>query len=385
MRLRAFATTAPGLEHVLADELVQAGYDAVRPGIAGVGFMAPRAGLERACLMLRTAHRVTWSLGDVDAGDGDRLYASVRALAHWEGLVPPDKTFAVHATARDNPAFRDARFAGLRVKDAIVDYVRDHFGERPSVDVADPDVQVRVAISGRKGLISLDHAGTDSLHARGYRRDAGEAPLRESLAAGMLAIAGQRDDEVVIDPCCGSGTILIEAALRARHVAPGLVGRSYGFERWPGFQPARLRATVDELMRATRPPLARQLVGTDLDGNVLSAARANAERARVSPDIRLLRNDAGSWSPPPETLAGGPGLIATNPPWGERLGDRAQADRLLERMGARWREVLPGWRAAVLVGDRAQAPLLALTDTQLVPLKHGALDVTLVLGRVAGR
>lgn len=377
---RAFATTAPGLELALADELVAAGYDRVRPGVAGASFVGDRLGLERACLVLRLAHRVLWTLGDVDAGDGDRLYRSVRALAHWEGLVPPDRTFAVHATARDNPSFRDARFAGLRVKDAIVDAVRELAGDRPSVDVADPDVQVRIAISGRKGVVSLDLAGRDSLHARGYRLEAGEAPLRESLAAGLLQLADHRPDEPLYDPCCGSGTILIEAALRARAVAPGLVGRYYGFERWPGFRPDRLAEVRRALEAEARPPLARRLLGTDLDGSVLALARQNAERARVSDDIRLLRADAGSVAPPPELDR--PGLVATNPPWGERLGDRAAADRLLERMGRHWRETLRGWRAAVLVGDRAQAPLLGLDDVRLVPLRHGALDVTLVLGRV---
>ncbi|MFO0744992.1 MAG: THUMP domain-containing protein [Myxococcota bacterium] len=364
---------------------MRAGYERVQPGVAGASFLASREALERACLVLRTAHRVLWTVGDVDAGDGDRLYRGVAALARWSELVPPDKTFAVHATARDNPAFRDARFAGLRTKDAIVDHVRDELGLRPSVDVADPDVQVRIAISGRRGVLSLDLAGRDSLHARGYRTQAGAAPLRESLAAGLLAIAEHRPDEPLLDPCCGSGTILIEAALAARAIAPGLAGhRGYGFERWPGFEPERLAKSIAGLERAIRPPLPTRLVGTDLDGQVLTMARENAERAGVSDDIRLLRNDAGSWSPPLELSRAGPGLIATNPPWGERLGDRQAADRLLERMAQRWREVLPGWRAAVLVGDRQQASLLRLADPRLVPLRHGALDVTLVLGRVPG-
>jgi len=376
---RAFATTAPGLEGVLADELLAAGFRGVARGVAGVAFVGTRGELERACLVLRTAHRVLWTLGDVDAGDGDRLYAGVRQIASWPGLVPPDRTFAVHASARDNPSFRDARFAGLRTKDAIVDAVRDAEGARPSVSVADPDVQVRVAISGRRGVVSLDLAGRQSLHARGYRIEAGAAPLRESLAAGMLALAGHRDDEPVIDPCCGSGTILIEAALRARHVAPGLVGREYGFARWPGFRPERLEATRADLLAATRPPRQRRYLGLDLDGELLEVARENTRRARVADDIRLVRADATRALP--EDL-GGPGLVVTNPPYGARLEDRPRVVRLLGELGRRWREVLPGWRAAVLVGDRGDGALLGLDGLSLVPLVNGGLDVWLALGRI---
>jgi len=383
-RWRAFATTTPGLETVLADELVAHGYERVQRGVAGASFMATRHGLERACLVLRVAHRVLWTLGDIDASDAESLYAGVRRLVAWEGFIPPDKTFAIRATARDNPAFRDARFVGMKAKDAIVDQVRDTCGTRPSVDVQDPDVQVRVAVSGRRGVVSLDLAGVTSLHERGYRRDAGEAPLRESVAAGMLALAGQTEEELVFDPCCGSGTLLIEAALRARHVAPGIVARrAYGFERWVGFDRARLEAARDELRREARFGRVRYL-GTDISGDVLQVARDNATRAGVSDDIRLMLRDATQWTPERDFPAG-PGLIVTNPPWGERLGDKPEADRRLGELGRRWREVLPGWRAAVLVGDRQQAPLLGLGDTRLVPIENGGLSVTLVLGRVPAR
>lgn len=378
---RAFATTTPGLEHALADELVALGYERVMRGVAGASFMATREGLERACLVLRTAHRVLWTLGDVDAGDADRLYTSVRGLVKWDGFIPPEKTFAIRATARDNPNFRDARFVGMKTKDAIVDAVRELHGERPSVDVQDPDVQVRIAVSGRRGVLSLDLAGVASLHERGYRVDAGEAPLRESVAAGILAYAEHGADEMVFDPCCGSGTLLIEAALRARAVAPGLIGRSYGFERWPGFQRERFDHMKDALVDDTRGPVPRRYLGTDLAGDVLRVARDNATRARVSEDIRLVREDATRWTPP-DDFPRGPGLIVTNPPWGERLGDKPAADRMMQEMGRRWREVLPGWRAAVLVGDAMQSQLLGLHGTRVLPLDNGGLSVALVLGHV---
>ncbi|MCA9518229.1 MAG: RNA methyltransferase, partial [Myxococcales bacterium] len=181
MSVPCFATTAPGLEPFLERELRELGFEGLSRGPSGVAFEADRLGFMRACLSLRTAHRVLRTLGTADASSPEALYASVRRLVDWPAMAPPDKTLAVYATARDS-VFRDARLAGLTVKDAVVDAVRDALGARPSVDTKDPDLLLRVGVKGRHAVVSLDGAGKDSLHARGYRRDAGEAPLRETLA-----------------------------------------------------------------------------------------------------------------------------------------------------------------------------------------------------------
>jgi putative N6-adenine-specific DNA methylase len=380
--LRAFATTSPGLETVLADELgalAELGVSRVRRGRAGVGFEVDRIGLERVTMSLRTAHRVLWTLGEVAAADGERLYQEVKRLVRWHGLVPAQKTFAVFATSRDTPAFSDARYAGLKVKDAIVDAVRDATGERPSVAPDDPDVLVRVSIARGRGVVSLDAAGRTSLHARGYRIDAGEAPLRETLAAALPVLAQWQDGEALIDPLCGSGTIVIEAALRARAVLPGLVRQEFGFMRWPGYRAARVEAWRGEAKARTRARLDGVILGVEREPTLVAIARDNAARAGVSQDVRLVAGDA-------RTMAGvgdvpSAGLIVTNPPWGERLGDRREVLALLEALAAHWRQ-RGGFRAAVLVPDGELARALRLTAQRTFPLEAGGREVMLVVGRL---
>ncbi len=368
--LRAFATTSPGLERVLADELVAHGMKQVHKGRAGCGFMTDRVGLERVTMSLTTAHRVLWTLGEVEAHDTDALYRSVRGLVRWQGLVPADKTFAVFATCRDTPAFRDARFAALRVKDAIVDAVRDATGQRPDVAPDDPDVLVRVSIANGRGVLSLDAAGKTSLHARGYRVEAGEAPLRESLAAAMTKLAGWDQQAPLIDPMCGSGTIVIEAALAARHMAPGLVRKDFGFTRWAGFKAKRLDDVVASL-RARVVTSDAPIWGFDLDADLLQIARDNAQRAGV--DVPFAVGDATTLSPPADR-----GFLVSNPPWGGRLGDQDATVALLTAIAAHWRT--GAWRVAMLVPDHEAARALCLREERVIQLEAGGRDVLLATG-----
>lgn len=374
--LKAFATTSPGLERVLADELTHLGCKQVHKGRAGCGFSTDRVTLERVTISLVTAHRVLWTLGEVDAQDADRLYRGVRELVRWQGLVPADKTFAVFATCRDTPAFRDSRFAALRVKDAIVDVVREATGQRPDVSPDDPDVLVRVSIARGRGVVSLDAAGKTSLHVRGYRTEAGEAPLRESLAAALPRLAGWDGKVPLVDPMCGSGTIVIEAAMSARRIAPGSLRSDYGFMRWPGFKSERHEATVTSLRRASLPSTDVPLLGFDLDTALLAVAQSNAERAGVAADVRLAVGDATSVVDVPSE-----GLLVTNPPWGARLGDQASTVELLKAVAAHWR-TRGRWSAAVLVPDQEAAHALGLTEERIIPLEAGGRDVLLVTGRL---
>lgn len=374
--LKAFATTSPGLEGVLRDELRALGVAEVRPGRAGCGFACDRVGLERAVLALRTAHRVLWTLGEVDAHDAEALYRGVRGLVRWQGLVPPDKTFAIDATCRDTPAFRDARFVALKVKDAIADAVRDAVGQRPSVSIDDPDVLVRVSVARGRGIVSLDAAGKVSLHARGYRTDKGEAALRESLAAALSMLAGWDDAGALVDPMCGSGTILIEAALRARGVVPGALRGGHGFTRWPGFKAARHQALMEAFVKGSRERIVSPVLGFDLDAEVIAIAEANATRAGVRGDVVFATGDARTVSAVP---AGG--WLVTNPPWGARLGDQATTVALLRAVAAHWR-ALGTWRAAVLVPDLEAARALALKDERTLPVEAGGKEVLVVTGRL---
>lgn len=390
-RLRAFVTTSPGLESALLRELEGLGHRELSKGRAGVSLSTDRAGLERLTVSTRLGHRVLWQLAEVDARDGDTLYRETLAAVRWVGFLPMsagnEKTLAVAATCRDTPAFRDARYAGLRVKDAICDAVREATGRRPDISPEDPDVLVRVSIVRGRGVLSLDAAGKTSLHARGYRTDAGEAPLRETLAAALPELAGWDGKAPIVDPMCGSGTILIEAALRMAHILPGHLGRlrpPWGFTRWPGHVPSRLSAWLEGQRRSSPEVAGPVLAGGDIDEAALATARVNADRAGVARLLRLAGGDARD----PEHLAAltsssaGPGLVLTNPPWGGRLMDGAAARGLMAELGASWRRVFSGWRAAVLVPDEAAAAALELKKPRLVPLESGALRVLLAVGEL---
>lgn len=387
-RLRAFVTTSPGLESALLGELADLGYRDLKKGRAGVTLMADRLGLERLTVSTRLGHRVLWQVAEVLAPDGDTLYRQVFQAVRWAGLIPATgpapRTFAVQASCRDTPAFRDSRYAALRVKDAICDSVRAAQGERPHVDIEDPDVSVRVSIAGGRGLVSLDLAGRLSLHARGYRTDKGEAPLRETLAAALPMLTGWTADKPLIDPMCGSGTIVIEAALRAQGILPASLRTlrgGWGFERWPGHRPERLAKLLAET--AVRPVESMSIRAADLDASALATARVNAERAGVFADLALHEGDATDPEHIRSLAAGLPsGLIVTNPPWGRRLGQGHDPAELIARALDAWHDALPGWKVAILLPDDGTVSSLPIKKPRLVPLESGALEVTLAMGEV---
>jgi 23S rRNA G2445 N2-methylase RlmL len=373
-RRRFFATTSGGLEPFLEGELRALGAPRVRRVTGGVAFEGDRALMVRACVELRTAHRVLWVLGEVGAHDAEALYRGVHGLARWEGLCPPDRTLSVRATLGPGSGIRDGRFAALKVKDAIVDRVREAVGARPSVS-EEADVRVRVRLHGGRATVSLDAAG-QSLHARGYRQEGGEAPLRETLAAAV-AMATRWDGRwPLIDPLAGSGTLLIEATLLARRIAPGLVGRRYGFERWPGHKPQHLEAALEDA-RTRVVPLGAAVLGRDRDPEALAGARHNAERAGLGGDLAWEVADALVAAAPPA----GHGTLVTNPPWGGRL---AVDEAWYPGLGRTLRETYRGWDAWVLVEDPAALAAIGLPVGRQLALRNGPVDLVLAQLRGAG-
>lgn len=368
------ATTALGLERVLGAELEELGARDVHTWGGGARFQGDRRMMIRACLWLRTAHRVRWILGHGTARSADDLYRSIQKMARWKALVPASHTLRVDATAR-NSCFNDARFAALRTKDAIVDAVRDATGDRPSINLEEPDVSVHVRIVGDQLTVGLEASG-GSLHARGYRTESGPAPLRETLAAGLLRLADWDKSEPLFDPMCGSGTLLIEAAWLSENRPPNL-DRRFGFERWPGFRLDRLatiRHAAAEEIRVSDATIA----GSDRDRKIISAARANAERAGCGDRITLegeIGLDPGDR----------PGLLVANPPYGERMGDDREALRTYEALGKLLSTTFIGWRGAVLAKSEEQLRAMGLPITKRFPLKNGPLDILLGLVGPEGR
>jgi 23S rRNA (guanine2445-N2)-methyltransferase / 23S rRNA (guanine2069-N7)-methyltransferase len=384
-RLTLFATCARGVEPLLAEELSALGAHDVKPARAGVAFRGDIAVAYAACLWSRTASRVLMTLGQVPADAVDALYDGVRAMP-WEDHISPDGTLAVDFASDSNPAFRNTMFGAQKVKDAIVDRLRDKFGRRPNVDPAAPDVRVNVRVRTGKATVSIDLAG-DALHRRGYREPGvqGVAPLKESLAAAMLLFAGwseiAAEGGALVDPMCGSGTLLIEGAWIAGDVAPGLIRSYFGFKGWLGHQADvwdGLLADADERAEAGLAGLP-PIVGSDSDAAAVALAVANVARAGLRGRVRVDRASMESVTRPAVTAAG---LVAVNPPYGERLGEVEKLSPLYRALGAGLRGSFAGWRCAVLSGDDALAGAIGITPQATYQLYNGAIPVRLDVATV---
>jgi len=323
-----FATAAKGTEGALRDELKSLRLPGVRADRGGVHFRGTLADGMKACLWSRTAMRVLLSLGAQEAKGADALYDAVFSIP-WEDHLSARRTFAVHATVRSSE-LTHSHFVALRAKDAIVDRMRERTGDRPSVDTHKPDVHVVVHLARDRVEVSLDLSG-EPLHRRGWRVEAKEAPLRETLAAAVLLLGGYDPKQPFLDPMCGSGTLAIEAALIARNIAPGR-GRHFGFMRWPawGDEEARaFRALQEEARSLALPKAPAPILARDRFADPLEIAHRNAERAGVAGSIEFEQQDARDLVPLP------PGCqIFVNPPYGERLGGkRLQLEGLYRGFG----------------------------------------------------
>jgi putative N6-adenine-specific DNA methylase len=341
-----FATAARGTEGALRDELRALRLPDVRAERGGVRFGGERDDALRAALWSRVAVRVFWKVAECGARDHDELYAGVREGFDWPRVLDARRTLAVRASVRDG-TLKHSGFVALRVKDAIVDVLRDRTGARPSVDRDDPDVAVFVHIVRDRATVYLD-VGGGSLHVRGYRRSAGRAPLKETLAASVLRIGGWDRRRPLADPMCGSGTFVIEAAQWARQVAPGILRARFGAERWVDHD-ARWAVAVEAMRAEARdralsfgqvPPI----YGGDADPRAIATARANARRARVADVVKLAVADVAALGP-----ADPPGHVFLNPPYGVRLS----AGEDLSRHVARALRRLEGHRVTALVADRS--------------------------------
>ena len=384
-----FARCASGFESVLAQELRALGAERVRPLKGGVAFFG---GLEQgyqACLWCRCATRIQLVLARVPAATADVLYQGVYELP-WERHLKPRATIAVDAHGL-NAQLRNTKFTALKVKDALCDRLRDVTGERPNVDAHNPDFSLNVALHEQKATLYLNLSG-NSLHRRGYRQEGvqTEAPLKETLAAGILLMAGWPElalqGGVLVDPMCGSGTFAIEAAWMASNVAPGLLRQRWGFDGWQGHDAALWERVRSEAQQAVRSSEACILAG-DLNEQALAIAGANARRAGVEEQISFAVADAARLGERLEhrgDLTGQPGLMVANPPYGQRL---LSADDLpqVRRALAQAVEALPsGWRVALVTPDTGADTALGRLPYQTVACYNGPLKAWIRLYEAAG-
>jgi putative N6-adenine-specific DNA methylase len=363
-----FATTAKGLETVLAGELHSLGISECTPASGGVHFRGKRADGYRACLWLRTANRVLQPLGTFPCQSAEELYQGVHNLP-WETLLTPQMTLAVDANLR-NSKLTHSHATALKAKDAIVDRLREHYGTRPDIDPAAPDLPVNLHLVGNQCTVSIDLAG-EGLHRRGYRQERTVAPLRETLAAGVLLLSGWDGETPLVDPMCGSGTLVIEAALLATRTAPGL-GRAFAFQKWPDFDAHSWQALRDEAHRLRRPAPAT-IVGADRDPRALRIAQANAEQTPAAAGINWVTRSFATLNPPSTS-----GTLVMNPPYGERLQDSGDLGVLYKGIGDTLKQRWTGWTAWVLTGNTESAKLVGLKATRRIPLYNGPLDCRLL-------
>ena len=350
---RFFATASRGTEEVLADEFRELGIGSAEVRRGGVTFGERLEDAYRACLWSRVASRVLLPLATFEADGADALYEGVHAI-DWCEHASPDKTLAVDVAGIRSPV-GPSHFVALKTKDAIVDRIRAALGARPSIDTARPDLRVNVHLRGTSVTIGIDLAG-QGLHHRGIGRSGAGAPLKENLAAALLRIAGwtsRSPTRPFFDPLCGSGTLLLEAAWMALDVAPGLGRERFGAEGWGGHDGSlweRLRSEARERREAARDRAVR-IAGSDASKNATRTARDNLARAGLARCVRVGSAELRNVRPPWEDA----GLIVTNPPYGERLGEAGELGPLYELLGDVFKRRFPGWTAWVLSGNPALA------------------------------
>lgn len=366
MEMRFFATTAKGVEEVLAGELRKLGIAEPRVEKGGVGFSGDMSVCYRANLWLRTAHRILMPLAEFVCETPQSLYAGIRSLP-WERYVSVDRTIAVDCNLRDS-ALTHSGFVALKTKDAVVDTIRDLCGRRPNVDAANPDVLINVHLVRNRCTVSLDTSGT-SLDKRGYRLDRREAPLRETVAAAMLELAGWDGSVPLLDPMCGSGTIPIEAALAASRRPPGLMRPGFGFQRWPGFEPSVWRQVVEEARAGVLEHLPMPIVGSDVSAGALQAAAKNTARAGVGGLVSYRRADIGD-SPSPLP----PGILMCNPPYGVRMGEEESLKPLYKRIGDVLKRRFTGYTAYLLTANPELAKHVGLRASRRIVLYNGPIE-----------
>lgn len=377
--LSLFATTPKGLELLLVDELRALGATDAAEKLAGVSFTGDLTLAYKACLWSRLANRILLGLGKVPAATPEELYAGVQTIA-WDEHIESEGTFAVHCVCSQS-AITHSLFAAQKIKDAIVDQMREKFGVRPDVDKTRPQVSVYVYLHRDQATISLDLSG-ESLHKRGYRVAGGAAPLKENLAAATLLRAGwpaiAKAGGSLMDPMCGSGTLLVEAAMMAADIAPGLAREYFGFLGWKQHQPAIWQPLVaDAAARRTQGMASLpDIVGYDQDPAAIKIAFENIERADLRGHIHVEKRELSDFAP--KQLAT-PGLVIVNPPYGERLGEVEELQPLYTLLGEKLKEGFAGWRAAVFTGNPDLGKQMGLRAEKYYSLFNGALPCKLLL------
>lgn len=354
---------------MLADELAALGAKALAPTHGGVGFAGDWATCYRANLESRLATRVMWRLAEGRYQAEEDIYRLAYGVT-WAKWFTPDDTIRIYVTAKQSP-LRSLEFVTLRIKDAVCDHFRTVTGRRPSVDTANPAVRIHAFLTRDRVTLYLDTSG-EPLYKRGFKPAAVEAPLKENLAAGILRISGWQPGEPLLDPMCGSGTFLIEAAQIALDIAPGL-GRGFAFERFRHLD-RPVWAAIKRAAEARRQsPRRLAIYGSDIVGEQVRRTRVNLQSAGLGDCVYLDRGDFLTLEPPAAE-----GVLVTNPPYGVRIGEAEELAALYPQFGDALKRRWNGWRCYFLSADPALPKLIGLKASKRTPLFNGALECRLL-------
>ena len=362
---RFFAQIAGGSEELGAAELTELGATETSAAYRGVYFSADHEALYRINYCSRLATRVLAPLTSFNCHNPDYLYRTAREI-DWSDFLDPASTFAVFANL-SNSKIRHSKYAALRVKDAVVDQFREATGRRPSIDTRDPDLWLNLYIENNHATISLGTSG-GSLHRRGYRSGAGDAPLQETVAAAIIRMTGWNGERPLYDPMCGSGTLAAEALMHYCRIPAAYLRDRFGFERLPDFDEALWHRVKAEADGAVRPLPDGLIAGSDVDGEVVERARANLRTLPSGENVALRRADFREL-PPLEDVT-----LVVNPPYGVRMGRAEQAGSLITELGDFLKQKCTGSTAYIYVGKPALLKSVGLRSAWKKPLVNGALE-----------
>ncbi|AEG02463.1 bifunctional 23S rRNA (guanine(2069)-N(7))-methyltransferase RlmK/23S rRNA (guanine(2445)-N(2))-methyltransferase RlmL [Methylomonas methanica] len=374
-----FATTPKAMEGILAAEIEALGGQQVQQKMAGVAFQGDLAMAYKACLWSRTANRILLLLGSFEVKSQQDLYDGVKRI-NWFEHMKPDDSLAVSFSSKNNPAINNTHFGALKVKDAIVDQMRAKFDKRPNIDTDRPSIRVNVYLHNETAQLSLDLSG-ESLHKRGYRDVSIAAPIKENLAAAILLRTGWPKIAAaggsLLDPMCGSGTMLLEGAMIAADYAPGLLRDYFGFLGWKKHDAGLWQSLLEDANQRRDAGLQHMpvIVGFDQDRRTVATALQHVENAGLQGKIHIEKRDiddataAESWPK---------GLIACNPPYGERLGEEAETAELYRRFGEVLKSRFGGWQAAMIISNPELGFRLGLRSQKPITLFNGALECKLL-------
>ena len=368
MKSPYFASCPRGLEAILSGELTALGAGDIKVVDGGVKFESSTEVMYRANLTSRIATRILCRVANGDYKNEDDLYNAALNVK-WASLFDVSHGIKVSTTGVKCP-LKSLDFMTLRIKDAICDQFRSQVNARPNVEIRDPDIRIHLYLEANYFDLYIDTSG-QPLYQRGFRKSSVEAPIRENLAAGILALSGWKPGDTLLDPMCGSGTFLIEAAMIALNKAPGLK-RNFGFEHWKDFDSVLFKNIKSEYQAQIKPPVFSHIYGSDEDLRAIRVTKGNLEEAGLKTAVELSRKSFNDIVAPAKE-----GVLITNPPYGVRIGEDEGLAKAYPLWASTMKQKLSGWRTYFLTSDLRMPKLMRLSPSKKTPLYNGALDCRL--------